>query len=93
MLLNFQLSLDLSCTNTFSRNRAITLEFRPAEFLWFQPGPPKTQFGVKGTYRKLVKSSTTFEKSGFPVSGSGFNKKSGNFMLDLELQSNFKSDV
>ena len=44
--------------------RAITLEFRPAEFLWFHPVSPKTQFGVKGTYRMLVTSSTTFEKSG-----------------------------
>ena len=69
---------------TYYYNRAITLEFRPAEFLWFHPVPPKTQFGVKGMYRKLVPSSTTFEKSGFPVfpdpvSGSGFNKKSGEF--------------
>ena len=64
--------------------RAITLEFRPAEFLWFHPVPPKTQFGIKGTYRRLITSSTTFEKSGFPVfpdpvSDSGFNKKSGEF--------------
>ena len=79
-----------------SWQQAITLEFRPAEFLWFHPVPPKTQFGVKGPYRKLVTSSTTFEKSGFPVFPDPvlvLIKNPGNFMLDLELQSNFKSDV
>ena len=30
-----------------------------------RPSTDQTQFGVKGTYRKLVTSSTTFKKSGF----------------------------
>ena len=78
--------------------RANTVEFRPADFLWLHPVPPKTQFGVKGTYRMLVTSSTTFEKSGFRIirirnPDPDFLKNPGNFGPDLELQSDFKSDI
>ena len=74
------------------------LKFRPAEFLWFHPVPPKTQFGVKGTYRKLVKSKGkelyNFWKIRIPdYPDPDFLKNPGNFGPDLELQSDFKSDI